>query len=60
MKNSVSDQSFYIESDDEDERVSERDGEEGNDSDSSDNSSEGSQQQNRPSSYTTTWPQSYR
>ncbi|KAI3866410.1 hypothetical protein MKW92_048323 [Papaver armeniacum] len=61
MKNSVSDQSFYIESEDEDERVSERDGEEeGNESDSSGNSSEGSQQQNRPSSYTTTWPQSYR
>lgn len=56
MKNSVSDQSFYIESDEEDQ---ERDDGDGNDSDSS-NSSLDERQQSKPSSYTTTWPQSYR
>uniref|UniRef100_A0A7C9DZM1 Amino acid transporter transmembrane domain-containing protein n=1 Tax=Opuntia streptacantha TaxID=393608 RepID=A0A7C9DZM1_OPUST len=61
MKNSVSDQSFYIESDEEDQekwsnRVDEGDG---NDSDSS-NASLGDGEQSKPNSYTTSWPQSYR
>ncbi|XP_042481283.1 amino acid transporter AVT1C-like [Macadamia integrifolia] len=61
MKNSVSEQNFYIESDDEDvEKASEKGGDDGNDSDSSDASSVESHQQNRPSSYNTSWPQSYR
>ncbi|XVF75573.1 hypothetical protein PTKIN_Ptkin13bG0197800 [Pterospermum kingtungense] len=64
MKNSVSDQSFFIESEDEEdeEKVSSRqEGEEddGNESDASDSSAE-NQQQNKPGSYTTSWPQSYR
>ncbi|KAF8403101.1 hypothetical protein HHK36_011195 [Tetracentron sinense] len=58
MKNSVSEQSFYIESEDEgEEKVSNKGAD---DSDSSDASSVGSRQQNRPSSYNTSWPQSYR
>ncbi|XP_043707740.1 amino acid transporter AVT1C-like [Telopea speciosissima] len=61
MKNSVSEQSFYIESDDEDvEKASEKVGDDGNDSDFSDASSMESHQQNRPGSYNTQWPQSYR
>lgn len=63
MKNSVSDHSFYIESEDEDEdaKLSDKDEEEegGNDSDSSNSSTE-NHQQNKPSSYNTSWPQSYR
>ncbi|XP_021296245.1 vacuolar amino acid transporter 1-like [Herrania umbratica] len=63
MKNSVSDQSFYIESEDEEdeEKVFNRhEGEDdGNESDVSDSSAE-DQQQNKPSSYNTSWPQSYR
>ena len=63
MKNSVSDQSFYIESEDEEdeEKVFNRhEGEDdGNESDASD-SSVANQQQNKPSSYNTSWPQSYR
>ncbi|XWS66184.1 hypothetical protein CRYUN_Cryun05aG0178200 [Craigia yunnanensis] len=63
MKNSVSDQSFYIESEDEEdeEKVFNRqEGEDdGNESDASDSSAE-NQQQNKPSSYNTSWPQSYR
>ncbi|XP_017984623.1 PREDICTED: vacuolar amino acid transporter 1 isoform X3 [Theobroma cacao] len=63
MKNSVSDQSFYIESEDEEdeEKVFNRhEGEDdGNESDVSDSSAE-NQQQNKPSSYNTSWPQSYR
>ncbi|XVE75387.1 hypothetical protein DITRI_Ditri12bG0090300 [Diplodiscus trichospermus] len=63
MKNSVSDQSFYIESEDEEdeEKVYNRhEGEDdGNESDASDCSAE-NRQQNKPSSYNTSWPQSYR
>lgn len=60
MKNSVSDQSFYIESDEEDEEnVSNRDNNDGNDSDSSHSSSD-NEQQNKTNSYITSWPQSYR
>ncbi|KAF5201012.1 Amino acid transporter avt1c [Thalictrum thalictroides] len=59
MKNSVSDHSFYIESEEEDEeKLSDR--ENGYNSDSSGVSSVESEQQNRPGSYNTTWPQSYR
>lgn len=64
MKNSVSDHSFYIESDEEDEEkvfIPDENGEEvdGNESDDSDSSAE-NQQQNKPGSYNTSWPQSYR
>ncbi|XP_021833891.1 amino acid transporter AVT1C-like [Prunus avium] len=62
MNNSVSDRSFYIESEDEEDEEKEfsksiEDG--GNDSDSSESFTE-NQQQNIPSSYNTQWPQSYR
>ncbi|CAL2242361.1 unnamed protein product [Prunus armeniaca] len=62
MNNSVSDRSFYIESEDEEDEEKEfnksiEDG--GNDSDSSESYTE-NQQQNIPSSYNTQWPQSYR
>ncbi|XP_010241839.1 PREDICTED: vacuolar amino acid transporter 1-like isoform X2 [Nelumbo nucifera] len=62
MQNSVSEQSFYIESEDEDEEkaYNKEGGDDGNDSDSSDASSVGSRQKNRPSSYNPSWPQSYR
>ncbi|KAJ0101753.1 hypothetical protein Patl1_06051 [Pistacia atlantica] len=64
MKNSVSDQSFYIESEEEEEHVEQDEEKEfkseeddGNDSDSSGEI----HQQNNPGSYnTTSWPQSYR
>ncbi|XP_030550499.2 amino acid transporter AVT1C [Rhodamnia argentea] len=64
MNNSVSEQSFYIESDEEEERDEENGsgkaaGGDGNESDSSASSAE-NRQQNRPSSYNTSWPQSYR
>lgn len=60
MNNSVSDHSLYIESDEEDDEKEFHKGEEdGNDSDSSNSSTE-IQQQNKPSSYNTSWPQSYR
>ncbi|TYI83813.1 hypothetical protein E1A91_D05G319300v1 [Gossypium mustelinum] len=64
MKNSESDHSFYIESDEEDEEkvfIPGENGEEvdGNESDDSDSSAE-NQQQNKPGSYNTSWPQSYR
>ena len=60
MRNSVSEQSFYIESDEEDEEnMSNRSNSDGHDSDSSHSSTE-IEQQNIPNSYTTSWPQSYR
>ncbi|XP_022746793.1 amino acid transporter AVT1C-like [Durio zibethinus] len=62
MKNSVSDQSFYIESEDEEhEKMFNRHegNDDGNESDASDSSAE-NQQPNKPSSYNTLWPQSYR
>ncbi|KAK3408923.1 hypothetical protein EUGRSUZ_J01066 [Eucalyptus grandis] len=71
MNNSVSEQSFYIESDEEEERDEEnglsKEGgggggggdDDGNESDSSASSAE-NRHQNRPSSYNTSWPQSYR
>ncbi|KAK4768844.1 hypothetical protein SAY86_026994 [Trapa natans] len=63
MKNSDSDQSFYIDSEEEDEEnVYEKSGDggdNGNDSDSSASSAE-DRRQNKPSSYNTSWPQSYR
>ncbi|PKI74573.1 hypothetical protein CRG98_004900 [Punica granatum] len=62
MKNSASEQSFYIESEEEDEEnvygnVSNEG--DGNDSDSSASSTE-TPQQNKPGSHNTSWPQSYR
>lgn len=59
MNHVPSDQSFYIESEDEDDRKDyvEEDG--GSHSDSSDVYDE-NQAHTKPSSYTTAWPQSYR
>ncbi|KAK9168714.1 hypothetical protein Syun_000854 [Stephania yunnanensis] len=59
MENLKSDRSFYIESDDNDEDVA---GKDGNDSDSSDEASSVASQEpkNRPSSHNISWPQSYR
>nr|POE76627.1 vacuolar amino acid transporter 1 [Quercus suber] len=64
MKNSVSDHSFYIESDEEEEEVEKEfdkaeENNDGNASDSSDSSAD-HQQQIKPGSYNTSWPQSYR
>ncbi|KAH9768462.1 Amino acid transporter AVT1C [Citrus sinensis] len=65
MKNSVSDHSFYIESDEEEdeEKVFDVNGgeedQEENDGNDSDSSAE-NQQQTHPGSYNTSWPQSYR
>ncbi|KAK4435982.1 Amino acid transporter AVT1C [Sesamum alatum] len=66
MKNSVSEQSFYIESEEEDEEKvydKDEDNEAGNDSDSShystDNENE-NRQQSKPNSLNPSWPQSYR
>ncbi|KAF5467081.1 hypothetical protein F2P56_016943 [Juglans regia] len=63
MKNSVSDHSFYIDSDEEVDAGKDLDKDEddndGNVSDSSDSSAE-NQQQTKPGSYNTSWPQSYR
>ncbi|KAI4351455.1 hypothetical protein L6164_005824 [Bauhinia variegata] len=60
MNNSVSDHSFYVDSDeDEEKEFNKGEEEDGNDSDSSNYSNE-NQNQNKPSSYNTTWPQSYR
>ncbi|XP_010555810.1 PREDICTED: vacuolar amino acid transporter 1 [Tarenaya hassleriana] len=58
MNHSVSDQSFYIESDEDENKDFDHD-EDGSHSDSSEAYDE-NQQQNKPSSYTTAWPQSYR
>ncbi|KAF9587395.1 hypothetical protein IFM89_002035 [Coptis chinensis] len=63
MKNSVSDQKFYIESEEDEEKVSSDKGDDvnGYNSDSSSTvSSIESEQHNRPCSYNTSWPQSYR
>uniref|UniRef100_A0A5B7APE1 Putative vacuolar amino acid transporter 1 n=1 Tax=Davidia involucrata TaxID=16924 RepID=A0A5B7APE1_DAVIN len=60
MNNSVSEQSFYIESEEEDEEKEFNKGEgDGNDSDSS-NYSNDNPQQSKPNSLNTSWPQSYR
>ncbi|XP_071930292.1 amino acid transporter AVT1C-like [Coffea arabica] len=60
MKNSVSEQSFYIESDEEDEEkaLEKEDSEDGNNSDSSTYSNEDERPESK--SITTSWPQSYR
>ncbi|KAL9682500.1 hypothetical protein QQ045_014299 [Rhodiola kirilowii] len=66
MKNSVSERSFFIESDEEDEEDHSFIIEEGDDEDyeddgnGSDSETENDQHQNKPSSYTTTWPRTYR
>ncbi|KAI8563635.1 hypothetical protein RHMOL_Rhmol03G0124900 [Rhododendron molle] len=61
MKRSVSEQSLYIESEDEDEEKEFTKGEqEGDDSDTSNDDSTQNQQQSTPNSLNTTWPQSYR
>ncbi|XP_010517249.1 PREDICTED: vacuolar amino acid transporter 1 [Camelina sativa] len=61
MNHVPSDQSFYIESEDEDDRKDyvEEDGG-GSHSDSSDDAYDENQAHTKPSSYTTAWPQSYR
>lgn len=60
MHNSVSEQSFYIESEEEDEEKEFGKGEDdGNDSDGT-NYSNDNRQQSRPNSLNTAWPQSYR
>ncbi|CAN4085145.1 unnamed protein product [Withania somnifera] len=65
MKNSISEQSFYIESEEEDDEHLEKDeNEEGNESDfsnySNDNDDENNRHQSKPNSLTSAWPQSYR
>ncbi|KAG8651134.1 amino acid transporter AVT1C isoform X2 [Manihot esculenta] len=64
MKNSVSEQSFYIESDEEEEQKELNRGGEGEENDEnpsdSDNSLADNRQQSKTGSYNTTWPQSYR
>lgn len=64
MKNSVSEQSFYIESDEEEEQKEVNRGGEGEENDEnpsdSDNSLADNRQQSKTGSYNTTWPQSYR
>ncbi|KAL5995180.1 hypothetical protein ACLOJK_025238 [Asimina triloba] len=75
MKNSVSERSLYIESDDEedlnagaeekdtslyDDGRGRADEEDGHESYSSESSFVSGSQQNKPGSYNTTWPQSYR
>lgn len=60
MKNSVSDRSFYIDSEEEDEgNEYSKDEDNGNDSDSSDYSND-NRQQSKPDSLNAAWPQSYR
>lgn len=59
MNHVPSDQSLYIESEDEDDRKDYEEEDEENGSDSSDAYDE-NQQHTKPSSYTTAWPQSYR
>ncbi|XP_019433817.1 PREDICTED: vacuolar amino acid transporter 1-like [Lupinus angustifolius] len=60
MKNSISENSIYIESDEEDEEKDlNKGGDDGHDSDSSNYSNENPPQR-KPSSYNISWPQSYR
>ena len=59
MKNSPSDQGFYIESDEDEEKVLGREVNDGNESDFSNDSDE-NEGERRPSSYSMAWPQSYR
>ncbi|XP_075108625.1 amino acid transporter AVT1C [Nicotiana tabacum] len=65
MKNSISEQSFYIESEEEDDEQEKHENEEeGNESDfsnySNENDDENNRQQSKPNSLTSAWPQSYR
>lgn len=61
MKNSVSDQAFFIESeDDEEDKDSIRGEDDGNDSEFSNYSDDNPQHQSKPSSLNPSWPQSYR
>lgn len=61
MKNSVSDQAFFIESEDEEEdKDSIRGEDDGNDSEFSNYSDDNPHHQNKPSSLNPSWPQSYR
>ncbi|KAJ4845794.1 Amino acid transporter avt1c [Turnera subulata] len=61
MKNSASDQSLYIESEEEDEdKGLNRNGEDDGDAYSSDDSFDDNRQQSKTGSYTAAWPQSYR
>jgi hypothetical protein len=64
MKNSVSEQNFYIESEEEDEEKElNRDGEgeaDVNGTDSDESLADDNRQQSKTGSYNTSWPQSYR
>lgn len=63
MNHVPSDQSFYIESEDEDDRKDYAEEEEEEDGHSHSDSSDANDEhhtQNKPNSYTTAWPQSYR
>ncbi|KAL5715809.1 Amino acid transporter avt1c [Ranunculus cassubicifolius] len=62
MKNSVSDQSFYIhsEDDEDDEEKASNNGGDDEQGNNSDSSSSSDRDENPPNSYNTTWPQSYR
>ncbi|KAK9061278.1 hypothetical protein SSX86_018458 [Deinandra increscens subsp. villosa] len=60
MKNSESDQAFYIVSDEDDEKDSVRGEDDGNESETSNDSDDNPRHQSKPSSLTPSWPQSYR
>lgn len=61
MKNSISDQAFFIESEDyEEDKDSIRGEDDGNDSEFSNYSDDNPQHQRKPSSLNPSWPQSYR
>lgn len=65
MRNSISEQSFYIESEEEDDEQEKHENEEeGNESDfsnySNENDDENNRQQSKPNSLASAWPQSYR
>ncbi|XP_076957368.1 amino acid transporter AVT1C-like [Bidens hawaiensis] len=60
MKNSESDQAFFIESDEDDEKDSIKGEDDGNETDVSNYSDDNHQHQGKPSSLNPSWPQSYR
>ncbi|KAJ8528837.1 hypothetical protein K7X08_030481 [Anisodus acutangulus] len=64
MNNSISEQSFYIESEEEDDEQEKHLGKDENESDfsiySNDNDDDNNRQQSKPNSLTSAWPQSYR
>lgn len=60
MNHVPSDQSFYIESEDEDDRKDYVEEEDGHSHSDSSDANDDEQHTQKPSSYTTAWPQSYR